>query len=332
MKLPHSRPGARYAPYVIGTAAFQHEVLLHGGDHGFLAGAVPFLREGFEAGEPARVAVSVDKIAMLQDELGHDADAVHFVDMRELGRNPGRIIPAWHQFLGEHGRDSGGIRGIGEPVWAGREPAELAECQLHESLLNLAFADADGFRLLCPYDVDALDEQVVHEACCSHPIVVEAAGGGRTSLDFRSDIELLAPFDAPLPPPDGPIQTLGFEHDGLPDVRALVAHGAADAGLDGEKTSDLVLAASEIAANSLRHGGGRGVLRVWQEEDAVVCEIRDRGHIRDPLAGRHQPMPGRPGGWGLWLAHRVCDQVQVRSQPSGTVVRLRMRSARPAPR
>ena len=304
---------------------FRHEALLHGGDDGFLDGAFPFVQEGLEAGEPILVAVGPAKIAQMRDALGADADEVHFADMRELGRNPGRITPAWHEFLGEHAGEAGGVRGIGEPVWAGRGPAELSECQLHESLLNLAFADTQGFRLLCPYDVDALDAHVVHEACCSHPVVLEAAGG-RASLDFRSEVELLAPFDAPLAPPDGPAQTLGFEHDGLSDVRALVAHGAADAGLAGERTSDIVLAVSEIAANSLRHGGGRGVLRVWLQDGSLVCEVRDRGHIRDPLAGRHQPKPGQPGGWGLWLAHRVCDLVQVRSNPTGTVVRLRMRA------
>ena len=308
--------------------SFRHEALLHAGDDGFLAGAVPFVREGLAAREPMLVAVGPARIALLRAALGDDAVAVHFADMRELGRNPGRIIPAWHEFLDEHRGESGGVRGIGEPIWPGREPAELTECQLHESLLNLAFGDADGFRLLCPYDVEALEDHVVHEACCSHPVVQDAAGL-RASPDYRGDDgdRLLAPFDASLPRPAAPAELLGFEHDGLAEVRALVAHGAGDLGLSQEKSSDVVLATSEIAANSLRHGGGRGVLRMWQEEGALVCEIRDRGHIRDPLAGRHNPRPGQPGGWGLWLAHRVCDLVQVRSQPGGTVVRLLMRAA-----
>ena len=306
--------------------SFRHEALLHEGDDGFLAGTVPFVRDGLAAGEPILAAVAPKRIELLRTELGDDADGVHFADMRELGRNPGRIIPAWHQFFDEHRRDSRGIRGIGEPIWAGRMPAELSECQLHESLLNLAFAGVDGFHLLCPYDVDALEDHVLHEACCSHPVVLDVAGG-RESAEYRGDERLLAPFDASLPRPGAPAEILGFEHDGLADVRALVAHGARDLGLSSEKSTDLVLAASEVAANSLRHGGGRGVLRVWREDSALVCEIRDCGHIRDPLAGRRNPRPGQPGGWGLWLAHRVCDLVQIRSQPGDTVVRLLMRAA-----
>jgi MEDS: MEthanogen/methylotroph, DcmR Sensory domain len=44
------------------------------------------------------------------------------------------------------------LRGIGEPLFATRSADELVECQRHEALLNLAFQDAPGFWLLCPYD------------------------------------------------------------------------------------------------------------------------------------------------------------------------------------
>ena len=91
-----------------------------------------------------------------------------FVDMRVLGHNPARIIPAWRDFRARH---DGPVRGIGEPIWAGRGGAELVECQLHEALLNVAFDGADEFSLLCPYDTSALDESVVHEACAGHPHV-----------------------------------------------------------------------------------------------------------------------------------------------------------------
>ena len=75
---------------------------------------------------------------MLRDALGTDARFVDFADMRELGRNPGRIIPAWRDFIAAHPRRRSGIRGIGEPIWAGRERDDVVECQLHEALLNLA--------------------------------------------------------------------------------------------------------------------------------------------------------------------------------------------------
>ena len=40
-----------------------------------------------------------------------------------------------------------------------------------------------------------------------------------------------------------------------------------------------MLAVDELAANSIRHGGGRGVVRLWTEDGALVCDVRDRGSI-----------------------------------------------------
>jgi hypothetical protein len=83
-----------------------------------------------------------------------------------------------------------------------------------------------------------------------------------------------------------------------------------------------------VATNSLRHGGGRGVLRLWCAANAVVCEVSDAGRIDAPLVGRHRPAPTQTSGFGVWLANQVCDLVQVRSFPEGSVVRLHMSLAR----
>jgi len=296
---------------------FTHEALLYQGLDGLLAETVPFLREGVEAGEPMLVAIGAEKITALRAALGADADRVEFVDMAILGRNPARIIPAWRDFASAHAGNA--MRGIGEPIWAGRSATELVECQLHESLLNVAFAGVPGFRLLCPYDVSALAESVIHEACCSHPVV-----DGATSRAYRDAESLLAPFDSPLPPPPATSRLLGFELGTLVEVRRLVEHSARRAGLSSDREQDLVLAAGELAANSVRHGGGRGILRIWRGADALVCEIRDRGQITDPLAGRVEPGDDQLGGRGLWIANSVCDLVQVRSNAHGTAVRVHM--------
>jgi anti-sigma regulatory factor (Ser/Thr protein kinase) len=282
---------------------FRHEALLYRGPSDFLAGSLPHIRAGLAAEEPVLVAVDTGKIRSLRGALGADANRVEFADMAVVGRNPARIIPAWREFADAH---PGPIRGIGEPIWSSRGESELIECQLHEALLNVAFADRAGFQLLCPYDTGALAGNVIHEACCSHPHV-----GGAPSRAYRDD--LLAPFDSPLPPPPATARILGFELDTVAEVRRLVEHSARRAGLSTERAQDLVLAAGELAANSIRHGGGRGILRVWTTEDALVCEIRDRGRIADPLAGRVRPEPEQLHGRGLWIANSVCDLVQVRA-------------------
>ena len=74
-----------------------------------------------------------------------------------------------------------------------------------------------------------------------------------------------------------------------------------------------MLAVSEIATNAVVHGGGGGILRIWQEDDAVVCDVTSRGRIDSPLVGRERPVSHSVGGYGLWLANEVCDLVQIRS-------------------
>lgn len=87
-----------------------------------------------------------------------------------------------------------------------------------------------------------------------------------------------------------------------------------------------MLTVSELATNSIRHGGGEGSLRLWVEEGTLLCEISDRGLISDPLVGRVGPALEQPSGRGLWLVQQLCDLAQVRSSPQdGTRVRVHMR-------
>jgi anti-sigma regulatory factor (Ser/Thr protein kinase) len=87
----------------------------------------------------------------------------------------------------------------------------------------------------------------------------------------------------------------------------------------------MVLAVSEIAANALGHAAGGGIVRSWCTNDEMVCQVEDRGHISDPLAGRRRQPADARGGHGLWLVNRVCDLVERRTGPAGTITRLHIR-------
>jgi anti-sigma regulatory factor (Ser/Thr protein kinase) len=165
---------------------------------------------------------------------------------------------------------------------------------------------------------------VVEEAHRSHPHLVED-GVERPSDACRDLASVAAPFDVPLPEPPHGTEELPFEPGTLTAVRGYVARQAARAGLPEGRAWDLVLAAGEIAANSVRYGGGRGIARAWTEDATVLVEISDGGRIADPLAGRHRPVEAQVGGWGMWLANQLCDLVQVRAFAGGTVVRLHTR-------
>ncbi len=63
---------------------------------------------------------------------------------------------------------------------------------------------------------------------------------------------------------------------------------------------------------------------LWCTTSSVICEVRDTGRITDPMVGRVRPDGDREGGWGVWMANQLCDLVQVRVGPGGTVVRVHM--------
>jgi anti-sigma regulatory factor (Ser/Thr protein kinase) len=322
----HTEPMGRHRATDTG-GRFHHSTLFYEGDDGFLDGTLPFVREGVAAEEPILIAVAPTKIEMLRRALGEDAEGVHFVDMHALGRNPARIIPAWRRFLADRAPDKRPVRGIGEPIWAGRSDAELIECQRHESLLNLAFEDGQAWRLLCPYDLDALDDQIIEAARRSHPFVAQE-GLSNASDAYLQRHEAPSPFAGVLPAPSTQPRELTFTSEKeLGGLRRFVSRLAASSSLDTRCAEDLVLSVNELATNSLRYGGGAGTLQMWTEAGALLCEVRDRGHITEPLVGRDAPEPRKPTGRGLWVVNHLCDLVQIRSTPWGSVVRVHMRLA-----
>lgn len=305
--------------------AFRHEAFLYSGEDEFLAGTAAFVRDGLDEDAAVLVMASARKVKALRAELGSQAGAVWFGDMEDVGRNPACIIPAWRRFVDEHGPDGRPLRGVGEPVWPGRSAAEVSECHRHETLVNVAFAEPDPWWLLCPYDVGSLDHGVIEDARRNHPFVLEG-GRHRRSSEYAGP-EPSVTLDGPLPDPPPGASEMVFEAGPLRVVRRFVERHATSAGLGPVRTSDLVFAINEVATNSLRHGGGRGVLRIWQDDAALVCELRDQGRIRHPLVGRQVPGIKQENGRGIWLVNHLCDLVELRSSAAGTIVRLHMRRA-----
>ena len=311
----HSQNGSR--------TRFQHEALLYRDTADFLRHTVPFIRGGLDAGEPVMVATAAPRIAALRAALGARAERVEFADMAQIGANPARIIPFWQGFIDRAQSDGRGLRGIGEPVWHERRGAELVESQWHESLLNVAIDPALPIWLLCPYDASTLEPGVVDEALRSHPLVTEG-DHTRESGVFRGRGGSVGPFSTRLPDPPPGSRSYAFGPDDLATVRGMVAAHAAEAGLSADRNHELVAGAHEVATNSVRHGGGAGVLRLWRDDVSVICDFTDRGRIDDPMVGRERPPSGSAGGRGLWLANQTCDLVQIRTLPQGTEVRLHM--------
>jgi anti-sigma regulatory factor (Ser/Thr protein kinase) len=110
-----------------------------------------------------------------------------------------------------------------------------------------------------------------------------------------------------------------FDSGSLYLVRAAVAAHAAAAGLSHSRVYDAVLAAHELAANAVRHGAGRGRLRLRADGGFLYCQVSDDGPAR---SGDQQPTGAaawrREHGHGLWVAGEVADQLSIDHGPAGT--------------
>ncbi|MDP1820465.1 MAG: sensor histidine kinase [Acidimicrobiales bacterium] len=301
---------------------FVHDAFLYGSDEEYITRTTAFITEGLDAGEPVLVAVPPSRLELIEPNFARVAsDELHFVRMDQMGRNPAWIIPAWADFADPFVAEGRPARGIGEPIWSERTPDQLVECERHEALLNVAFADAFGFTLLCPYDTRVLPEVVIDEAHRNHPTVSSVHGAEPSSAYWDAVPDWIG---TPLPPAPAHAQVVHFGVDELRMLRQRAAAAGHEVGLTAARCDDAVLAVTEAATNCIRHGGGSGSMAMWIEAGALIFEFRDKGRICDPLAGRRRPSTERFGGRGLWLMHQLCDLVQLRVLPDEQIVRLHL--------
>jgi anti-sigma regulatory factor (Ser/Thr protein kinase) len=116
---------------------------------------------------------------------------------------------------------------------------------------------------------------------------------------------------------------LRFEAASLYAVRSSVAAHAAGLGAKPEVIDRVLIVASELSTNAIRHGGGRGRLRLWTADGHLYCEVSDSGTgLADLDSGTERPDPRAPGGRGLWISRQLGDGFDVTSGPKGTTVRV----------
>jgi anti-sigma regulatory factor (Ser/Thr protein kinase) len=298
------------------SGGFSHEAFLYSDMTEFLAGIQSFLAPAIAAGDPVLVLLRTPEIDALTGALGVPAQTVTFTDITDAGGNPARLIGVWRRFADAHTGSQ--LWGIAEAVYPGRSPAELAECELYEALLNVAFDATTPLRLRCPYNLTTLPASVIEQAERTHPFLLR--DGQRQASGQFQPINPAEPYTRALPAAPADAACLPFACGELGRLRAFVAGQAQQAGLAQQAASSLVAAINEIATNSLQHGGGRGELRVWTDGAWLVCAVSDSGYLTAPLAGKLPPAAN--DGAGLWLANQLTDLVQIHSTPDGTEIRV----------
>jgi anti-sigma regulatory factor (Ser/Thr protein kinase) len=284
----------------------------------YLEGTVAYIDQARATGAAVVVAAPAERQEQLRSRLG-ESDAVTFLQPAAFDRNPGRLLGAWQQCIDEQadGRVVHGINDTTRPIADARYSSEI---RYAEWLLNQAFAQSAAWSLLCPIDTGTHQGSDIEALARSHPLMWDGTAH-TASADY-----LTGPyaFDELHDPPSD-AQSRSYRREDLGTLRAAIVDFARNNALPASRTRDLALATSELATNSIRHGGGAGTVHLWRENDALACEFRDHGVITDPLAGRRRPQASQLGGRGLWFVNQLCDLVQLRSEPGhGTRIRLWM--------
>jgi serine/threonine-protein kinase RsbW len=115
--------------------------------------------------------------------------------------------------------------------------------------------------------------------------------------------------------------------DNLKLARDFVAESSQFAGLDENRTGELLLAVDEAVTNIITHGCPQGGCTIQMEceyePDACVIRIRDDAPLFDPMARLDPdlaipPMErDAPGGFGVYLFKHLVDQTSYRTTPDG---------------
>lgn len=290
------------------AAGLAHQAFLYDGADQFAAAMAPLVRTGVERGDRVLVAAKRDSAEALREELGADGAGVELHDTLDWHPRPVERLMAVQRKIAALPRD-GRLLALGEPVWSGSE-AMRREWARYESTINVALADAP-LRFICLYDRSALPREILGHGLGTHPEVVEGSGACPCAT-FEPPAEFVRELDA------GGRSVLGREHYDIPFAgdhhafRGLLAGLAIECGMTADRAEELVLAANEVVTNSVLHGAPPIVARCWVADGDFVCEVCDGGPgVADPFAGWTLPPPGAPGGWGLAVARRICDALEV---------------------
>lgn len=305
--------------------SLSHQALLYGSEEEFLAGTVAFIRDGLDRGDLIQIATTDRNTGCLRAALGADARCVAFLNSSQCYRHPMRALTATHRTVQAASQSGQRPRLIGEPLWTARTAQQSKEWARYESLVNAALAWANA-AIMCTYDTRVVNPNVVAEVARTHPELV-INGSPHRSPSYVDPAVFNAECDSPpLPEPPPSAQWLRFDGaDQLATLRAFVTSYATQAGAAVPNVEHFVQAVGEVLTNAVEYGGGSGVLRVWTSPETIVCEVNDTGTgLRDPLTGLLPRGRSNARGRRLWWARQLCDLLELRTGPVGTLVRLHL--------
>ena len=105
-------------------------------------------------------------------------------------------------------------------------------------------------------------------------------------------------------------------------MRASVAAHASQWGLTEPQLNNLLVVATELTTNTVRHAGGAGTLRLWRDGNVIRCQAEDDGPgIVDPEHAGVGPVALTSNdGRGLWLVRQLSDELTITNRNPGCTV------------
>jgi anti-sigma regulatory factor (Ser/Thr protein kinase) len=294
----------------------RHNALVYESQDEYLAVAVPFLTEGIEGGEGAIVAHTKPGLAVMREALGPVAAGVTFVDVSSAYTRPAQTLAVYHAVFAQQLRKTATVRAVAD-VQFGPDPAELDLWTGYEAVFNCSFGHLPAW-VLCSYDANGTPDPIIEGIWQTHLEVVDGDTWTRSG-DYEDPADLLRRLMA-VPAAVADLRPIPFGRD-LEEFRERLARELVGEGVSEAKALDMLLAATEVAANAIEHGDGVKEVRVGRADGRFVCEIVDRGPgFDDPTAGYIAPRPGV--GRGLWVARQLTWQIEFFSSPDGFTARV----------
>ncbi len=251
----------------------------------------------------------------MRDELGRDADRVTFVDLSSTYTRPARAVAAYYGTFLDQLRTAPSVRALAEFQF-GPTYEDWDEWVAYEAITNLAYSHLPVW-VVCTYNANGVPDSVLNGVSKTHP---ELHSDGWDATDHFEDPRELVRRLTPQPDPLPELRSFSPGED-LEIFRERLARELAAEKVPEARALDMLVAATEIAANALLHGDGIEEARVGRADGRFVCEVIDRGSgFDDPVAGYLAPRAGV--GKGLWVARQLAWRLDSFYAPRGFTVRI----------
>jgi anti-sigma regulatory factor (Ser/Thr protein kinase) len=156
---------------------------------------------------------------------------------------------------------------------------------------------------------------------------------------MRRDDSLALVLRRRIPPGTGSAPPLGaFEYRFSPSLatvplaRHLLGDWLDHLSLDPSERDDVLLVASELCSNAVRHASGKPgalAMRAWADGDALVVEVEDDGAGMELSHRLEDPDLEAETGRGIYVVRALTDDLTVRRADERTIVRAVRRAVLP---